>query len=385
MAANSKGKVLLADDDPDVLRTFTRVIQVSGYEVTPVPDGLAAIDALKNGSFDVVVSDISMPRLDGLGLLQEVRQHDLDVPVILLTGEPGLPTALRAIEHGAYRYLSKPCENAVLMQTIAQACRLHQIALIKRQALATLELENRSLGDRASLESRFTSALETLYMAYQPIIAWKDRRCHAYEALVRTKEPTVPHPGALLDAAERLDRLHDLGRCIRKAIAQNIKIGAPAALIFVNLHLRDLLDEELYAKDAPLRPYASQIVLELTERASLHECTDIQARVAELRKQGYRMAVDDLGAGYAGLSSFTLFEPEVVKLDMLLVRDIERSETKQKLVESMARLCGEMNIALVAEGIETGAERDVVVRLGCDLLQGYLFAKPALPFVTPTF
>jgi EAL domain-containing protein (putative c-di-GMP-specific phosphodiesterase class I) len=383
MPAEPAGQVLLADDDPDVLRTFTRVITSGGYAVTAVSDGQAAIDEIQKRSFDVIVSDISMPRLDGLGLLQEIRLHDLDVPVILLTGEPGLPTALKAMEHGAFRYLPKPTENKVLLETIGQAHRLHRLARVKRDALKALEVENKSLGDRASLEARFQSALEKLHMAYQPIVSWEGRQVHAFEALVRSKEPALPHPGALLDAAERLGRLPDLGRTIRRSIAQTISDSSTSSLIFVNLHLRDLLDDDLY--DSPLRPFAKQIVLELTERASLHDCNDAGARVAELRKQGYRLAIDDLGAGYAGLSSFTLFEPEVVKLDMLLVRDIDKSETKQKLVDSMARLCKEMKIHIVAEGIETAIERDTVVRLGCDLLQGYLFARPAPPFPRPVF
>jgi EAL domain-containing protein (putative c-di-GMP-specific phosphodiesterase class I) len=102
--------------------------------------------------------------------------------------------------------------------------------------------------------------------------------------------------------------------------------------------------------------------------------------VGDLRKQGYRVAVDDLGAGYAGLSSFALLEPEIVKLDVSLLRDIDQSPVKQKLVASMTALCKDMGFLVVAEGIETPAERDCVISLGCDLLQGFLFARPGRPF-----
>ena len=93
-----------------------------------------------------------------------------------------------------------------------------------------------------------------------------------------------------------------------------------------------------------------------------------------------RIAVDDLGAGYAGLTSFAQLEPEFVKLDMSLVRDVHRVALKRKLIRSMTTLCKEMGIVVVAEGIETVEERDNVIALGCDLLQGYLFAKPGRPF-----
>jgi EAL domain-containing protein (putative c-di-GMP-specific phosphodiesterase class I) len=102
--------------------------------------------------------------------------------------------------------------------------------------------------------------------------------------------------------------------------------------------------------------------------------------VTALRELGFRVAVDDLGAGYSGLSSFAQLEPEVVKLDMSLVRDVNQSNTKQKLIRSMTAVCKDMGSLVVAEGVETIEERECLVELGCDLLQGYLLAKPGPPF-----
>jgi EAL domain-containing protein (putative c-di-GMP-specific phosphodiesterase class I) len=157
----------------------------------------------------------------------------------------------------------------------------------------------------------------------------------------------------------------------------------PGGHIFVNLHPADLEDPELYADDGALTPYASQVVLEITERAALDGIHELGTRVTRLRTLGYRIAIDDLGAGYAGLTSFAQLEPEVVKVDMSLVRGIDRSPVKQKLVRSIIALCTELGIQLVAEGIETPAERDVLIGLGGDLCQGYLFAKPGRGFPTP--
>jgi EAL domain-containing protein (putative c-di-GMP-specific phosphodiesterase class I) len=99
-----------------------------------------------------------------------------------------------------------------------------------------------------------------------------------------------------------------------------------------------------------------------------------------LRELGFRIALDDLGAGYAGLTSFALLEPEFVKLDMSLVRDVHQNATKQKVIGSMVRLCHEMDKQIIAEGVESRDERDALVELGCDLLQGYFFAKPGKAF-----
>jgi EAL domain-containing protein (putative c-di-GMP-specific phosphodiesterase class I) len=107
---------------------------------------------------------------------------------------------------------------------------------------------------------------------------------------------------------------------------------------------------------------------------------DVGATIAELRGLGFRIAIDDLGAGYAGLTSFATLQPEFVKLDMSLIRDVDKSAVKEKLVRSMTTLCRDLAMSVVAEGIETIEEREALVHAGVDLLQGYLLARPGKPF-----
>ena len=156
-------------------------------------------------------------------------------------------------------------------------------------------------------------------------------------------------------------------------------------MLFLNLHPSDLLDEQLFQSDGLLAAVASRVVLEITERASLHGMNDVRARVASLRKLGFRIAIDDLGAGYAGLTSFALLEPDIVKLDLALVRDLHREPTKQTLVRTMITMCKELGIVVTGERIETLEERDELARAGCDLMQGYLFAKPGDAFPVSAF
>src|SRR5258708_840149 len=257
-------RVLIVDDDELLARSYARALSAEGYDVETRLDGESAVDAVQTSSFDVVLSDVDMPRLSGVALLERIRACDLDIPVVLITGNPSLETAVAAVEHGALRYMTKPVEAK-------------------------------------------------------------------------------------------------------------------------HLHTRDLLDDELFDANRPLARIAAQVVLEITERASLHHIRDVQSRIAKLREMGFRIAVDDLGAGYAGLTSFAQLEPEVVKLDMSLVRDVHTQPTKQTLVRTMIAMCKELGMQIVAEGIETPEERDVIVAAGCDLMQGYLFAKPGKPFPAPAF
>ena len=378
------GRVLVVDDEPVLLRAYVRWLEAGGYAVESATDGRAAATLVAENSFDVIVSDIAMPGMDGIQLLRTVRERDFDVPIILITGTPAVETAIKAVEYGALRYLVKPFEETVLRDVVGHALRLHKIAKLKRQALALVGEGNRQVGDLAGLSASLDRALASLWMAYQPIIVWSKKHTYAFEALLRSDEPTLPHPGAILEAAERLGRLVDVGRAIRERVASAME-AAPSEYVFVNLHTRDLLDESLYSPTAPLSRHARRIVLEITERAALEEVKDVAQRVARLRNMGFRIALDDLGAGYAGLTSFAQLEPDIVKYDMSLVRGIHEHETKRKLIHSMTALFGELGMIVIAEGVETASERDALLTAGCDLFQGYLFAKPGKPFSTVTW
>lgn len=380
-ASASQGVVLVVDDDATVARAFTRILRAAGYVVQTASNGRLAVDMLGRGDFDVVLSDIAMPGMDGVQLLRSIRERHLDIPVVLITGGPSIDTAVKAVEYGAFRYLTKPVENRELRAVVERALFVHRMARIKRQAAALSEGGVGVVpGDLAGLEISFQRAMASLWIAYQPIVRWSERRVYAYEALMRSEEPSLPHPGAVLEAAERLDRVHDLGRTIRALAVAPLDQVPPETKLFVNLHASDLADDSLLFADTPLAQCASRVVLEITERSRLDRIPELRRRVARLRELGYRVAVDDLGAGYAGLNHFTLLEPEVVKLDMTLVRDVDREPTKQRVVGAMISLCRDMGLDVVAEGVETEAERDTIVDLGCDLLQGYLFSPPGRPF-----
>jgi EAL domain-containing protein (putative c-di-GMP-specific phosphodiesterase class I)/ActR/RegA family two-component response regulator len=372
--------VLVVDDDRQSLRLCETVLVAAGFVVTTTDDGERASRLIEDQPFDVVLSDIVMPGLDGLNLLERVRRRDLDLPVVLMTSNPDLQGAIRAVEWGALRYLVKPVPLQTLERTVAEAARLHQMAYLKRELLASLGANPPAASDRAGNEARFAIAIASLRMAYQPIVAWPSRKVYAYEALLRTAETSFQSPGDLIEVAARLGKLHVLGRAVRASVARTL-VGAPAGTrVFVNVHPRDLLDEDLYAADAPLTRLAERVVLEITERATLDDVDRLPSRIESLKRRGFGIALDDLGAGYSGLSSFAALEPTVVKFDMSLVRGIDAKPTPRRIIQAMAALFREMGKLVVAEGVETTAERDALAECGCDYLQGFLLGRPGAPF-----
>jgi EAL domain-containing protein (putative c-di-GMP-specific phosphodiesterase class I)/ActR/RegA family two-component response regulator len=379
------GRVLLADDDRELLRAYDRVLARAGFDVVTADDGDSALAAIRTHPFDAIVSDIAMPGMDGLELLRAVRGHDLDVPVILMTGASALKVAHDAIAFGATRLLLKPVRPDELVGTVRRATGLYHLARLKRQALELLGADDRLLGDAAALTVRFERALSSLWMAFQPIVSLRERRLHAYEALLRSDEPALGRPELMLAAAERLGRVVELGRRVRASVARAAEQAPPGVLLFVNLRSEDLIDEQLCAARAPLSTVASRVVLEITERTSIERVPELGARVAALRRLGFGIAVDDLCAGYAGPSSLALLEPDVVKIDRSLVRDLDSQPTRSGLVASMTRLCAELGMRVVVEGVETRGERDAVIAAGGDLVQGYFVGRPARGFVPVRF
>jgi EAL domain-containing protein (putative c-di-GMP-specific phosphodiesterase class I) len=370
------------DDERVVAKILARVLVTAGHEVSVCFDGAEALARLSSESFDVVLSDISMPGLDGIELLRQVRGRDLELPIVLITGTPSIDSAIDAVEYGALRYLQKPVESKVLCETIERAVGLRRVALLRHEMLTSLQTGGR-LSDRAGLEVHFQRAFDQLYMVFQPVVSWTARSVFAYEAFVRSREETLARPRDLFDAASRLGRVEELSRRIHELCAERLETLPKYALLFVNLHVKDLGTARPLEEHSALVPHAGRIVLELTERAALEQIPDMQGRVASLRECGFRIALDDIGSGYAGLNSFTMLDPDIVKLDPVLIRDVDSSPIKRRLVASMTRLCGDLGMQVVAEGIETAGERDALVELGCDLMQGFYFAHPADTLVSP--
>ncbi|HYQ04378.1 MAG TPA: EAL domain-containing protein [Polyangiaceae bacterium] len=375
-----ESKILLVDDDEKVLGMYQRALEGLGMRVSVAPDGPRALELLTSQRFDAVVSDIVMPGMNGLKLLHGVREHDLDLPVILVTGNPDLKTATLAVEYGVFQYLIKPVAVERLRLVVTRAVDVGRLARLKRQCAQEFGSGSFYIGDRAGVDAKLDRALRSLWMAYQPVVGVADGSVYGYEALLRSDEPQLLLPRAVLKAAEKVRRIQDVGRAVRAAVASDIdSMPHASAFAFLNIHPEDLLDPALYLPSAPLTRVAQRVVLELTDRASLDAVSDARERVERLRALGFRIAIDDLGAGQGDSGTFGQLEPEFVKIDLSVIRGVDKDAEKRRMVQELTRLCHHMGKAVIAEGVENAGEREVLVEVGVDYLQGFLLGVPA-PF-----
>jgi len=151
------------------------------------------------------------------------------------------------------------------------------------------------------------------------------------------------------------------------------------ASLFVNLHPDQLADHpSLVDSFAPLLPFASRVTLEITERSRLNDIQGWDKTIDRLVQLGFSVAIDDLGAGYNSLAMLADLQPRYIKLDMSLVRNVDREPRKQRLVSLMATFAEATNATLIAEGVETAEEAKALVECGTHLLQGYYFGRPTI-------
>jgi EAL domain-containing protein (putative c-di-GMP-specific phosphodiesterase class I) len=215
--------------------------------------------------------------------------------------------------------------------------------------------------------------------AYQPIIHLRQRVIYAHEALVRG--PNGESAYSVLSKVNDANRYMFDQACRVRAIRGAAELGI-AELLSINF-----LPNAVYRPEACIRSTFNaareygfpieRIIFEVTESEQVMDRPHLVNIFEEYRRFGFRTAIDDFGAGYAGLNLLSEFQPDIIKIDMQLVRDIDTSPAKQAIVAGIVGICASLDIEVLAEGIETPGERDFLRDAGVDLMQGYLFCKPA--------
>lgn len=216
-------------------------------------------------------------------------------------------------------------------------------------------------------------------MAFQPIISIKQRKIYGYEALVRglNNEPANAIISKITDQTRyRFDQL-----CRTKAIALAARLGMKEMLSI------NFLPNAVYKPERCIRATLKaarehqfpieQIMFEITEEEQISNSQHICNIVEFYKAQGFKTALDDFGAGYSGLNLLTDFQPDIVKLDMHLLRGLDHDERRQTIVRHCISLCEALGITVLAEGVETLEEKQCLQEMGVDLMQGYLFARPS--------
>lgn len=388
--------VLLIEDDELVARTMARLISLEGYRVVHASTSAAAVESFRTGWFDAVISDLHLPGSSGVDVLNVVRAYDPDIPVVLVTGDPDVESAIEAVNLGVLEYIVKPASREALSGVLKRATVARRAALLKRETMptapppASFVAETSRPSDAAEVAASVASehhlwerAMATSSCELEPVVDAKHRTVIGYEAKIRSKEETLLTQQALVVTAEKLGHLEELRRRARD-LAVKAFVGAPSlATLFVDVHASDLLDSDLFDPDSPLSRIAERVVLQIRARGAALELEDLAARVSVLRFLGFRIAIADLDGGRARLAQIADLAPEFVKIDAELVRGVETSAPRRRIVGALASMCRALGAATIAEGVASSEERDALLETGCDLVQGPLLSRLAASRRTP--
>jgi EAL domain-containing protein (putative c-di-GMP-specific phosphodiesterase class I) len=221
--------------------------------------------------------------------------------------------------------------------------------------------------------------------AFQPIVDLHTRSVFAREALVRG--PQGQGAGWVLAQVNDANRYRFDQACRVKAIKSAVELGLQERVSI------NFLPNAIYRPEICIRTTLAaarvhgfpldRIIFEVTEGERVDDGPRFAAILREYRRQGFLTAIDDFGAGYAGLRLLSDFQPDLLKLDMDLVRGIDANPARQAIARSVIQLCQDLRIQLIAEGIETAAERDTLAALGVRWMQGYWFARPSMTAPQP--
>ncbi|KAB3529790.1 EAL domain-containing protein [Alkaliphilus pronyensis] len=225
-----------------------------------------------------------------------------------------------------------------------------------------------------------------LVMFYQPIISLKDGEILGYEALARGPENSVfYYPCNLFDIAKKMNKVWELDVLCRLSAIKGAKDVIEDKYLFINVDSNIIKDPDFkkgFTKEL-LGNYSIEprrIIFEITEHTVIDNYKGFREILENYRSQGYRIAIDDAGEGYSGLRTLSEIRPNYIKLDMGLIREIDKDMVKKELIKSFQRFADITGIKLIAEGIETYNELKTLIEIGIEYGQGYYIQKPSPDF-----
>jgi EAL domain-containing protein (putative c-di-GMP-specific phosphodiesterase class I)/CheY-like chemotaxis protein len=251
------------------------------------------------------------------------------------------------------------------------------------RATQSIEIERDEIRGRLRREFEHVMADGLLTCVYHPIVNLNDFEAIGFELLSRGPRDSELHrPDALFDIARSEGRVTELDRLCRRTACAAGTCLPPGSLRFVNTEPVTMFlhshGDSFVQEFVEVTPSSQRglTVIEITENSMIDDFDRMRDIVRQLRAYGFRVAIDDAGAGYAGLQTMVEIEPDFIKLDMSLIRGVDSSIVKQRLVRTLRDFCRETAVTLIAEGIETRRQLDTLRDLGVSHGQGFLFGLP---------
>lgn len=395
-------QILIVEDELLIAQSLARKLTKLGYTIAGiVSSGESAILATIEKVPDLVLMDVVIKgEIDGIETAYKIYK-DYGIPVIYLTAYADDETLRRAEKTGCYGYILKPFKERELNASIRMAINKHQQETqvvksleiaenLSKKLQATLRQTTQRLlcPDQTALQTDIYFALDNreLQIYYQPLVNISTGRIMGAEALLRWQHP---HQGTILPAnfiplAEETGVIDLIGEWVLQEACSQIQIWknqfSLPLNISINLSTRHLKQNnvcrQITKAIVETQLDAATLSLEFPESMFTYD-TDAAIRMAhELKDLGVQLAIDDFGTGYASLSYLQRFPFDIVKLDRSFIGDVTQNSDKVAITQAIIQMARSLNLSIVAEGVETEAEKQFLQQNQCHIAQGYLFSPP---------
>ncbi|MHB8571895.1 MAG: EAL domain-containing protein [Candidatus Dormibacteria bacterium] len=383
-------RVLIADDQPDLRTALSEMIASDdGLQVVAVAtDAAQAADMARRERPDVAVLDVRMPGGGGVAAAQAIRRIAPEVHVLAFSAHGDRETVFEMLKAGAVGYLVKGSSREVVLSGIHDAAAsrsvlspevaVEVVGALTNQLRLT-DVEQQRVRDR---RERIQHAIRgsSMHMVFQPIVAMASRRLLGYESLARFDSAPIRGPEQWFAEADQAGLMQELELHAIELAIEAFRDRDPGLVLSVNASPATLLGTGLHRV---LQGAGRRVAVEITEHAPVFDYEALRASVDRLRVDGHLLAIDDVGSGYASLRHILQLRPEVIKLDISLVRGIDRDVALQALASAFIAFAAKIGINVLAEGIETLQEAAACRTLGVGYAQGYLYGAPeALETIT---
>ncbi len=372
---------LVIDDEPEISLFFAKIIRKMGGDISAIAaNGAEALEALDtiDRAPDVLICDLNMPGMDGVELLRHVATRGFAGSIILVSGE-------------SQRILDSTRELAEAHQLNVPGVLRKPVGLpdfVDAMRRVNVEFTAQDLSPHGPLDAdhlRSAIANGSVYPHFQPKVDVASGKVVGVEALARwhDKNSGVIMPGAFISLAERSGLIDALTDAVFKALlvhalewqAEGFDLKLALNVSVNTLHRLDLPDALINASER-FAVDPSCLILEVTESQLIQDVKVPLEILTRLRLKGIGLSIDDFGTGHSSLQQLKRIPFSELKIDRSFVNGASDNEASRAILEYSIDLARKFDMSIVAEGVETQADWNLIAELGCDTVQGYFVAPP---------
>ncbi|PHJ60113.1 diguanylate cyclase [Nostoc linckia z18] len=384
-------KILIIEDEESVRENILDLLEAEDFETIAAANGKIGLDLAISEVPDLILCDMMMPEIDGYQVLTALRQDPITatIPFIFLTAKSAKSDFRRGMDLGADDYITKPFTRAELLSAIMN--RLEKYATLKRYLSAQNATHNFS-PKMQLLEISLHRAIkqhnfQEFEIYYQPILDIASGKIVAAESLLRWQSPElgIIYPTEFIPIAESTGLIVPIGKWVLKKVCQQMKnwrddAGIYSLKIAVNLSVIEFNQPDFIQKIVNFietnHLQADCLELELTESMIMQDVNSAIATMNKLRSLGVKIAIDDFGTGYSSLIYLKNLPINTLKIDRYFIHNVANDLQKSAITKALIQMAHNLNLNVVAEGVEAEAELAFLRQHKCNSMQGFLFSRP---------